>query len=82
LLNDKAATSSINVYPNPVQNMVNIEMIGEETLETIQVFDVQGRLVKEVNPTGTKMMVDVSDLIEGIYIVQINGQHMQRITKL
>mgnify|MGYP000043754165 CR=1 FL=1 len=82
LLNDKAATSSINVYPNPVQNMVNIEMIGTETLEMIQVFDVQGRLVKEVNPTGTKMVVDISDLMEGIYIVQINGQHMQRITKL
>jgi len=76
--------TKISVYPNPVQDVVNIEISGAE-LNTVQIFDIQGRLIKELTPQAwetTSTKVDISDLIEGVYVVQINGQHVQRITKL
>jgi|GEM_PF-5914026 len=78
------ALAEVKVYPNPTQDFVNVNLSGGEA-ETIGVYDVQGRLLKEVNPDtfiGGTVRIDLSDLTKGIYFIRINDTHVKKITKL
>ena len=55
----------INVYPNPAKDRVIVE--GIEAAE-VQVYNTLGQLVKTVQDTNE---INVSDLMEGIYLLRI-----------
>ena len=60
--------SSFNIYPNPVNDKLNI--ITEVEIEEVVVYDVYGRLQSTVNGQQS-MVIDVSDLNSGVYFVMI-----------
>lgn len=65
-------TTIFQMYPNPVDNFVQLELNnGYETI-TIQLFDIQGRrlLNKEIS---NNEKIDLSDLNRGIYLYSINA---------
>lgn len=77
----------IHVYPNPVTDVLNIVYKGnEDAIEQIQVFDIKGNLVKNINAgKTTSMLVNVSDLETGMYIIRVKGNNINqnvRIQKL
>ncbi len=77
-------TFELSVYPNPTTNFINIEMSGENIAGPILIYDVQGRLVKEIALEGENpnlIQADISDLINGVYIINVGGQLVERITK-
>jgi hypothetical protein len=63
--------SLINVYPNPVQNQLFIELDNQEVTE-ITILDYAGRIVKTIN--GNATTVNVSDLTKGIYILKVTTE--------
>lgn len=79
--NGDITTASVNdiagdnfaVYPNPVQDILNIS--STEVVDTVQVYDVLGKLVMEVAPNAVSPTVDMSALTSGAYFVRvaING---------
>jgi hypothetical protein len=72
--------SNIKIYPNPTNNIINIEGLTKNENNTIQIFDVQGKLVitKTINEKGT---IDLSELNKGVYVIKI-GEVAQRIVKI
>jgi hypothetical protein len=72
--------SNIKIYPNPTNNIINIEGLNKNENNTIQIFDVQGKLVitKNITEKGT---VDLSELNKGVYVIKI-GEVAQRIVKM
>jgi hypothetical protein len=72
--------SNIKIYPNPTNNIINIEGLNKNENNTIQIFDVQGKLVitKNITEKGT---VDLSELNKGVYVIKI-GEIAQRIVKM
>ncbi|WP_431135971.1 DUF7619 domain-containing protein [Psychroserpens mesophilus] len=60
--------STIKIYPNPVIDILNIE--SNLTIQTIRVFDIQGRKVLEVAQDNINL-VDMSTLNSGIYFVKV-----------
>ena len=72
--------SNIKIYPNPTNNIINIEGLTKNENNTIQIFDVQGKLVitKTINEKGT---IDLSELNKGVYVIKI-GEVAQRIVKM
>jgi hypothetical protein len=72
--------SNIKIYPNPTNNIINIEGLNKNENNTIQIFDVQGKLVitKTINEKGT---IDFSELNKGVYVIKI-GEVVQRIVKM
>ena len=72
--------SNIKIYPNPTNNIFNIEGLTKNENNTIQIFDVQGKLVitKTINEKG---MIDLSELNKGVYVIKI-GDVVQRIVKM
>ncbi len=57
--------SSIVLYPNPVEDKLNIQATGE--IDMVRIFSPQGLLVMESANSST----DISQLVSGIYFAQI-----------
>jgi hypothetical protein len=67
-------TSSLDLYPNPVQDKLYIE--AEAVIEEVVVYDVYGRVQNLRNSETQKLRnsIDVSDLNSGVYFVQIKTE--------
>ena len=72
--------ANIKIYPNPTNNIIKIEGLTKNENNTIQIFDVQGKLVitKIITEKGT---IDLSELNKGVYVIKI-GEVVQRIVKM
>lgn len=65
----------LNVYPNPANNMLNIEFDSQFEKEnaTISISNMLGKEVIAINNiTSNKTSIDVSSLVNGIYFVNTN----------
>jgi len=62
----------IRLYPNPVQDLLYVDF-GEKLTgkSTYQLFDVQGKLVKQGNLNLIKNELDMSSIPQSIYIMKI-----------
>ncbi|MFY1045585.1 T9SS type A sorting domain-containing protein [Chryseobacterium sp. GP-SGM7] len=62
---------SIKIYPNPTAEKLNIET--EEKISFITIFDAKGSLIKNIQEGGISngKILNVSDLISGIYTIKI-----------
>ena len=73
-------SSSINVYPNPVNNIIYIET--EFKVEEVIVNDVYGRRQDTESPSH--QAIDVSNLTSGVYFMKVatsEGEVVKRILK-
>jgi hypothetical protein len=63
----------VAVFPNPANNVVNINLTGFKGKSDVSMFDVNGRVVlrREVNPVNTQL--NISALPPGIYIMRIKN---------
>ena len=68
--------SSINIYPNPAEDKINIEL-KNETKGNISITNQLGQVVKEMNIDGKKLTIDVEDLTSGIYFINVSNQRMK-----
>ena len=68
---DFELSSSFNVYPNPVQNYLQIDSKDLVEVESIYVYNVVGQLVKVISNAGNTSKIDVSKFQAGNYILQI-----------
>lgn len=78
LSNSQFDKSDIKVFPNPVQNQLNID--SPEEVLSIEIFDLLGKKIFE---SKTKT-IDVSELQNGIYLLKINtnqGSYIQKFIK-
>jgi hypothetical protein len=70
-------TTAIYAYPNPSRGYVNLQMINPQPTETIQVYDVRGRLVSRLvlraSPTGYRWNAD--DLPSGVYLLRLESHN-------
>ena len=71
---------TFGVYPNPANTMVSITTDG--TAEQLNVFNTAGQLVASViNPTATEM-IDVTNFVAGMYVIQITNDGVVTEDKL
>lgn len=65
----------IKLYPNPTSSILNIE--SDESIKQISIFNVLG---KEILKTKSKT-INVSQLNQGMYLIEIEGNNNQVIIK-
>ncbi|MFW5658803.1 MAG: PKD domain-containing protein [Bacteroidota bacterium] len=77
-----SAFGDLNVYPNPANERVNIETTAQ--LEHIQLFDLQGRAVNNirVERTPAGYSVQLPDVAQGLYLLQLRSADAQTSLKL
>ncbi len=66
--------NSLNVYPNPSDQLVTIENIGTGNSE-IMVADINGRIVLSTDSKSDKVQLDVSQFVNGIYIIRVANEY-------
>jgi hypothetical protein len=67
-IEDQEFDAIINIYPNPVQDF--LYLVNVENLKSIKIYNSLGQLVIETK----EEKIDFSNLINGIYFVQINTE--------
>jgi len=65
----KAAAEAILVYPNPASKAVNLAGLTAE--DVVNVYNVTGTLVQSVTATGKTLSIDLCNVAEGVYTVQV-----------
>jgi len=74
-IEDSFKDESINLYPNPAKNNINLSNLKVD--ETIEIIDVTGKLLKQINIKESNLTIDISDLENGVYYIKYN-----KITKV
>lgn len=74
--------SEFVISPNPTNGSLQIENRAGSTLEVIYLYDVSGRLVKEIgaNLDSNKITLDIDHLASGVYLMILQTEDA-RITK-
>jgi hypothetical protein len=60
---------ALRYYPNPVIDVLTISYTNEIT--AVQVYDISGRLVRDMKPNSNEVTVDLSDLAASVYVVKV-----------
>lgn len=73
---------SVNVYPNPTTDFVEIQVGNNQQLKTIEVYDLSGTLKKKMKSNSRISKLDLSDLPSGIYLLNIQYEEEHFIRKI
>lgn len=68
---ESSSVNTLMIYPNPVSDYFKIE--AKEQIKSVDVFDLQGRLIKSFNHSGRTLdnNFDIETLNSGVYLVSI-----------
>ncbi|HLU86350.1 MAG TPA: T9SS type A sorting domain-containing protein, partial [Taishania sp.] len=72
----------ISIYPNPTSTQVTIK--SDKLIQTVQVKDLNGKLIYEVHSNAMETVIDLGELSDGVYILEITsdfGSKIERIIK-
>ena len=75
-INDPSSdTSSISLYPNPTSNEVTVNNPQMFQIEAVSVYTINGRMIKilALESNGTEIVIDLSDLANGNYILVLRS---------
>lgn len=72
----KSQKEKFIIYPNPSDGLVNIQ---NEVLKAIQVFDLNGKMIKQFEPSN---QIDLSEISKGIYVIKLISELGVRVDKV
>jgi hypothetical protein len=64
--------SAVNIYPNPANELVNIE--SNEKIISIEIYDVQGKLVYSSIVNDFNSTINIQEFVSNIYLVKIKTE--------
>ena len=72
----------IRVYPNPSKGKILIQNLSNSITQNISVRNSLGNLVKVFENNNSLISIDLSNLENGIYFIEINSSIGKRIEKI
>lgn len=80
LSSESFLSKSINVSPNPAKDFLNISS-DRITIQSVSIADINGRTIKQIELNQTNSSIDVSDLLAGVYILNIQSDEGKLVKK-
>lgn len=71
LSNPEFSISNLKIYPNPTTNIWNLS--HTTTIDSVELFDVSGKMIHNYNPYTTEFRLDATQLTQGVYFVKIKS---------
>ncbi len=68
---EEFSEEEIKVYPNPVISNLNIEFLNSEAEAAVKLYDVSGKLILSTNTDGTFTSLDLKEMPQGIYFLNL-----------
>jgi|GEM_PF-467952 len=78
-VNNVTAHSGINIYPNPVSNILTIQ--SSNPINTVSISNIVGQVVYTQNTPTPKAEINITYLPAGVYFVKVNQVYVQKILK-
>lgn len=81
-IDENQIDNSVKIYPNPTSNFIQIE--ANNNIRSIQLFDVQGRILIAKISDNLYASIDISTHQKGVYFLKVktdNGIKTQKIVK-
>lgn len=72
----------LSIYPNPTNDIVNITIKDNSILKTIELYDVQGRLLQTQLVNDISSEVSLAERAKGMYFIKINTDKGSKVEKL
>lgn len=67
-----AHTATLNVFPNPAKDYIEVNHSGRQGNNSVRIFSITGNLLIEIPNIGQGHRIDITNLENGIYLVQLN----------
>ena len=71
-------TEKIKIHPNPVSDVLNIEILENSKIQNINVFSINGDKVystQNAQISGKNLSINTSQFPQGMYFIQIQGDN-------
>lgn len=68
---DELGTVALNLFPNPANDLLNIEM-DQVVMDEIRVLDVMGRVLEVVNPNASSVKISTAQWPVGLYQIAVH----------
>jgi hypothetical protein len=69
--------NSVTLFPNPAKEVINVECTMNNVqfeVETVEVYDVYGKLVNTVVVNENPIRINISNLADGMYFVRVTTE--------
>ncbi len=76
--------SDYRVFPNPIKNQFTIELIRDRNETSLKafLFNLNGKLIKEIQLSSLSTIVNTNDLSVGSYLLQITTETQNKTFKI
>ncbi|MCB0429568.1 MAG: T9SS type A sorting domain-containing protein [Flavobacteriales bacterium] len=61
----------LNVHPNPSSGIFNMELTGDDQMAQVQVMDITGKIVKQLDLNGRQSTLDLTGMKQGLYLIKV-----------
>jgi hypothetical protein len=66
---EETNSANVNAFPNPATD--NIQFVGKEAIQHIEIFDMTGKRVETLNPNQTQAKFNTSNWSTGLYVAYV-----------
>jgi len=84
-VDDIVGSNNVLVYPNPSTDVINV-LLDKSKYTAASVTDVTGRLVLDLSAellgTGNRFTFDVSNMVSGIYLLNLQGEASSTVKRI
>ncbi|MCX6230287.1 MAG: SBBP repeat-containing protein [Bacteroidetes bacterium] len=79
----KSTADGFNIYPNPAKDDLIFELKGNKVLQNtaVSIYNIQGQILKQLAVKESKTVIDIHNLANGVYIVKVNNERENFVSK-
>lgn len=78
LLENGAGNQITNLHPNPTSNILKFNLSNNAFIEQVSIIDVNGKVIKSLLNCSE---INVSDLSQGVYFLQVKNEGLSHYSK-
>jgi len=71
---DEGAVASFHAWPNPMNELLMLDLSMMDNINEVTLFDMQGRLMEQWQLTASQTKLDVAHLPAGSYILHVTNR--------
>lgn len=79
---EKNMNTNFVMYPNPTNGDVNISLLNNNNISTIEITNAIGQVVKTETTNNSNVSISTNELTKGIYFVKVLNEIGQAVSKL
>ena len=81
-VDDHSRDHTINVFPNPVKDVVYFKLASNENLVDVNIFNILGKHLFHTFITPINNQIDVSSLSKGMYLLRLESVNTSKTIKV